>query len=136
MNWHRLRTDLERHEGRRHTVYQDSEGVATIGIGRNLESVGLSDDEIDYLLGADIRRAYLAAKAASSVFDVLTDRRQEVLVNMAFNLGEAGLKAFRQMHHALAVGDYSRAKAEMLDSLWATQVGARATELAEIMEAG
>ena len=31
-------------------------GIETIGVGRNLRDVGLSDDEIEYLLNNDIDR--------------------------------------------------------------------------------
>jgi len=62
--------------------------------------------------------------------------RQAVLVDMAFNLGRAGLASFQKMRAALALGDFERAAAEMLDSLWARQVGRRARELAEMMQTG
>jgi lysozyme len=47
---------LVKHEGIRNKPYEDSVGVLTIGVGRNLDDVGLSHDEIYYLLKNDIRR--------------------------------------------------------------------------------
>ena len=54
MDRNRLIDQLRIHEGVEKTVYNDSEGIPTIGVGRNLRDRGLSDDEIDYLLSNDI----------------------------------------------------------------------------------
>ena len=48
--------DLIHHEGKRNTVYSDTMGIPTIAVGRNLRDVGLSEDEIMYLLDNDIDR--------------------------------------------------------------------------------
>ena len=49
---------LRRHEGVRDKVYLCSAGYETIGVGRNIseDGLGLSEDEIDYLLNNDIKR--------------------------------------------------------------------------------
>ena len=46
INMDRLRETLTRHEGFRDKPYKCSMGYWTIGIGRNLETVGLSLDEV------------------------------------------------------------------------------------------
>ena len=53
-----LRKMLKRHEGVKNFVYLCSEGYETIGVGRNIadSGLGLSDDEVDYLLDNDIKR--------------------------------------------------------------------------------
>ena len=48
--------DLIHHEGKKETVYLDSMGIETVAVGRNLSHVGLSEDEIMYLLNNDIDR--------------------------------------------------------------------------------
>ncbi len=53
----RLIEILRRHEGVKNTLYKCTSDKWTIGVGRNLEDVGLSDDEIDFLLQNDIERA-------------------------------------------------------------------------------
>ncbi len=55
---------------------------------------------------------------------------QEVLLNMAFNLGVEGLLGFRQTLALLAARDYAGAAQSMLASRWAGQVGQRAARLA------
>ncbi len=50
-------------EGKKDKAYRCSVGKLTIGIGRNLDDVGLSDDEQYYLLNNDVERATRACIA-------------------------------------------------------------------------
>ena len=131
-----LREQLIRDEGWRTKPYRDSAGILTIGCGRNLESTGLSQDEIDYLLANDIRRAQEGVAIALPWSGNLDEARRGVLENMAFNLGVRGLLQFRKMLTACAAQDWETASAEMLDSMWAKQVGERAVRLARQMREG
>ena len=133
----RLREMLIRHEGMRLKPYRCPAGKLTIGVGRNLEDVGISEYQAFYLLDNDIRRAEATAAECAGRHGVLWEGLPEdarlVLLNMAFNLGYR-LGGFRKMFAALRKGDYEDAAREMLDSRWARQVGQRAIELAEIMK--
>lgn len=62
--------------------------------------------------------------------------RQDVLFNMAFNLGIEGLLGFRNTLNFIKSGDYAKASAGMLGSRWAEQVGRRAIRLATMMRTG
>ncbi len=132
----RLREMLIRHEGLRLKPYRDSVGKLTIGVGRNLDDIGISEDEAFYLLENDIRRAEETAAECAAlhgvVFESLPEDARLVLTDMAFNLGYK-LSGFKKMFAALRAGDYEEAAREMLDSRWARQVGNRARELSEIM---
>lgn len=66
-------------------------------------------------------------------FTTLDDIRQKVVIDMAFNLGVNGVLSFKNMIQALKEKDYDKAAEEMLDSLWAEQVGNRADRLAKMM---
>lgn len=136
MNIERLKLLLLKHEGLRLKPYKDSVGKLTIGVGRNLEDIGISETEAIFLLENDIRRAYGGIKTIISAFILLNDVRQEVLINMCFNLGVNRLKQFKRMIAAIKVFNFETASIEMLDSLWAKQVGKRAKELAEAMKMG
>ena len=129
---------LKRHEGVTRLPYVDTVGKTTIGCGRNLTDKGLRADEIEMLLQHDISDAEDDAKALLSdvVFDGLTDVRKAVMVNMAFNLGLVRLRQFKTTIAAVKAGRYGEAAAGMRDSVWATQVKGRATELADLMEKG
>ena len=128
-------TQLRSDEGIRSLAYQDSRGHWTVGIGHNLETP-MPPAVIELLFQYDLLAAINAAILVTPTWAQLTPRRQEVLVNMAFNLGQAGLARFTQMFQALAQEDYAGAAREMLDSDWARQVGARAERLARIMTTG
>ena len=69
-------------------------------------------------------------------FDTLSTNRQNVLVNMAFNLGIYGLLRFKKMLLAVEKQDWDEAANQMLDSRWSKQVGNRSKELADIMRQG
>ena len=64
MDIDRLIAQLKVHEGVRDKVYLDTEGIETIGVGRNLKDKGLSEDEIDYLLQNDISEFKVCLKRA------------------------------------------------------------------------
>ncbi|MFZ9654660.1 MAG: glycoside hydrolase family protein [Limnohabitans sp.] len=131
-----LQKQLILHEGVRLKPYRCTAGKLTIGIGRNLDDVGISQEEALGLLRNDIARALSAVRIELPWFDRLDDIRQRVVVDMAFNLGIDGLLAFKQTLAAVASGDYDRAATEMLNSRWAAQVGERARRLARMMRTG
>jgi lysozyme len=136
MNRDALAAQLVIDEGCRLKPYRDTVGKTTIGIGRNLDDVGISKSEAMMLLGADIDKVTTQLDVALPWWRDMTDRRQQVLANMAFNMGIAGLLGFRDTLAAMKAGDYTKAASGMLASKWAGQVGARARRLADIMDKG
>lgn len=131
-----IREQLIRDEGFRLAPYRDTEGLLTIGVGRNLDGVGLYPDEVEYLLNNDIARAKNDVLTALPWAAGLHEARLGVLVNMRFNMGMRRLLGFRKLLEAAERGDWAAAANEMLDSKWAKQVGDRATRLAEQMLEG
>ena len=139
MSRSRLVAMLTRHEGRRACVYEDSLGIWTIGVGRNVDAEHggcLSIDEIDYLLENDIIRTTKELAGTYNWFGQLDEVRQEAMINMHFNLGSRRFAGFKKMIAAMEGGDYAKARDEMLDSKWSRQVGNRATELAMMIWRG
>lgn len=139
-----LKDQLRRDEGEVLHVYPDSKGIRTAGVGHNLEAHG-----IDLPLGAKITREQCekwldedAEHAARQVLSCLTwawkldPIRLAVLINMAFNMGLGKLCEFKQTLELVRKREYDAAATEMLDSLWAKQVGERAKRLAEQMKTG
>jgi len=134
----RLTDMIIRHEGERLNPYHDSEGILTIGAGRNLtRKPAISYQESRFMLKHDIEGA---EEDLAVAFPWLVCRddvvRLDVLVDMVFNLGIHRFKGFKRMIAALKCDDYDAAAREMLDSKWARQVGRRATELAHMMATG
>jgi lysozyme len=147
MNFDALDADLTTDEGLRLVVYDDAtgkpirpgtlvKGHPTIGIGRALDTHGLSRAEVSLLLENDTRQ--LAAELASKLpwFSSLNDVRQRVLAEMAFQLGIDGLLRFDGLMTFCRNGNFEAATIAMLASKWATQTPARAKHLAERMRTG
>lgn len=132
----RLRDQLEIDEALKLKPYKDSVGKLTIGIGRNLEDVGITGDEAMYLLNNDIDRVYAELTRNFPWFNSLNHVRQNVLMNMCFNIGIGKLHGFKNTLDHIKNGKYKEAAEAMLDSKWATQVGKRANRLAKMMETG
>jgi lysozyme len=131
----RLKGMLIRHEGLKLSPYTCTKGRLTIGVGRNLDAVGISKNEAMVLLENDIDRAFALAEAFPWFYS-LDEVRQDVVINMLFNMGLGKFKEFTKLISALERGRFELAAIEMLDSLWAAQVGGRATELAKMMKNG
>lgn len=137
MNTKRLVESIKRHEDLSLKPAPDPDGVThVIGYGRNLERTGITMSESEYLLLNDVERCYKSATRLIERFDLLSDQRQGVLIEMVYQLGEGGVFGFRKMIEAVEAGDYEKAAAEMLDSKWAQQTPARAQELAKVMHSG
>ncbi|WP_174300901.1 glycoside hydrolase family protein [Caulobacter sp. S45] len=137
----KLRDDLIADEGLREHAYADAGGVWTIGVGHTGPEVrrGLvwSRETCLQALEHDIARAEQGLDAHLSWWRGMSPERQDVLANMAFNLGVEGLLAFRHTLEAVQAADYDLAARRMLASEpWRSQVGARAMRLAAQMRTG
>ena len=145
------------HEGLRLQVYEDSLGIATIGIGRNLEDRGITPEELEWMdipnmaivhtMGiTEADAMYLAQNDVQIVEEELLRShpcvenldavRQLVLVDMAFNMGVPRLGKFKKMWAAIHENNFDEAAKEMLDSRCANQVKSRSTKLAHAMHTG
>lgn len=131
-----LKDQLRQQEGLRLKPYRDPLGVLTIGYGRNLDAVGISKEEAEILFQNDVDAAYQDCKRTFPWFQDLDDVRQDVIINMVFNMGLNKVLGFKRMLTAMAIQDHKWAAAEMLNSRWAMQVGKRATDLAFQMTYG
>lgn len=123
-------------QGERHVLYADSLGIQTIGYGRNIQERGLSEDEAQYLLHADLSAAQNELSRAYPWTDKMDAARRDVLVEMVFNMGLRRFSRFVRMLAAAHREDWETCAHEMLDSKWAAQVGVRAVELAAVMWSG
>lgn len=127
---------LKRHEGFRSKPYLCTAKKITIGYGRNLDDVGITQEEAEFLLLMDVRQA---TDDAHDIFPKMldyTENRQIALIDMVFNLGKTRLMKFRNMIDAVKSGDWEKAAIEATDSRWYKQVGARAVELVNLLREG
>ena len=134
----RLLEMLKRHEGVKSHVYLCSAGYETIGVGRNISKsgLGMSADEIDYLLENDILRVIKELSSEYPWFKDLDDVRKDAMIDISFNLGATRLRGFKKALAAMEVADHTLAAKEFLDSKWSRDVKGRAHELASMIETG
>jgi len=116
-------------EGFRLKPYQDGLKVWTFGHG--LTWISREESEVVVRMRLDDIRKQINERIKN-----LSPARQLVLINMAYNLGVEGLYEFKDMWAAIEAGNFDLAAAEMLDSLWAEQVGDRDLDLAKTMREG
>ncbi len=161
--YHReLKAMLKRHEGEvrnkagRHVVYDDAtgeplkkgdkiKGHPTIGWGINVEALGIEDKHAELMLMDHVFELYKQLSQTFPSFRKLSRTRQDVITDMAFNMGIKRLKGFKNMWASIndalvstdeheRAGIWNEVKAHMLDSTWHSQVPFRAEELATMME--
>ncbi len=127
---------IKEHEGLRLHPYQCPADKTTIGYGRNLDDKGITEAEAEYLLANDVSEVSIELHRQLPFMYELDDARRAVLIDMAFNMGVAGLLKFQKTLAHVEQGDYQKAAIEMFDSRWASQVGRRANRLADMMQSG
>ena len=129
-----LRELIKLHEGVESHAYKCSQNKITIGVGRNIDptGIGLSPDEIDYLLDNDIDRC-ITELDQFSWFKNLSETRRFAVIDMNFNLGITRFKGFKKAIAAMAISDFDTAADEFFDSRWAKQVGNRAITICEMI---
>ncbi|MCX6073346.1 MAG: glycoside hydrolase family protein [Campylobacterales bacterium] len=131
-----LQAQLIEDEAFRQFPYKDTVGKMTIGIGRNLDDVGITRNEALIMLSNDIEKVRYALTKELSFFKTLTPARQDALINMGFNIGVTKLLTFKKTLMYLSIGDYKSASQECLKSVWAVQVGERAQRISKILLIG
>lgn len=131
----KLRSILIHHEALRLLPYVDTKGFTTIGVGRNLTTRGITENEAFFLLDDDMQ--YFDQKLTQELewYPALDDARKVALIDMAF-MGIKTLLEFTEMLEALKMKNWEKAAQEALASRWAQEVGQRATDIAEIFRTG
>lgn len=136
----KLIAQLKPDEGVVNHVYQDKYGWWTIGVGHLVDprkGGKISNATIDFILGEDID-----SKSAELFIDhpwmlQLNDARQNVFVEMAFQMGEQGLDGFHDTLEFARTGNYDASAAEMLKSKWGSvDSPERAARMAAVMRSG
>lgn len=132
---------LERDEGKELNAYKDHLGNWTIGIGHLLSGdvntyTEITEDECRELFERDVENVFNDLDRNLPWWRDLSDARKGVLVNMCFNLGINRLLGFKKTLALIRQGKYEEASKEMLDSLWAKQVGNRAKRLSQQLKDG
>lgn len=128
-----LAKDLIRDEGVRTKPYRDSRGFLTIGVGHNLDSEGLCQAAVDAQLDHDIRtKAYPLYQSLPWLVEH-PEPVQRALLNMAFNVGVHKLLTFKETLELIRLKQYAVAADHILRLPYASQVGSRASRIADLL---
>lgn len=137
----KLIATLKRHEGVKTHAYRDSLGILTIGCGRNINNsskhkgIGLTIDEIEYMLQNDVERTIKELSQEYAWFnDMEEGARRDAIINMHFNLGRFRFAGFKKAIAHMENGSYDAAATEFLDSRWAKQVKGRSLEVTDMIK--
>jgi len=149
-------------EGSKLTVYWDTEGYPTIGIGhlilklktkdmgiinrelsshvgRTITNGTITNSEQLKLFDSDLLKVRNSMSKYSPLWDVysgLDDVRKTAIENMVFQMGAKGVNGFPSMLKALRGKDWVGAKKHALDSSWAKQTPNRAKRVTDVLLTG
>ena len=141
-----IKARIKAHEGYRLEPYKDTLGFLTGGWGHKIlggEEVPESEAGWQELFDKDFD---IALKGANSLIQehlrdnhtFLSDSQkaiiQGVLIEMCFQLGQAGVGKFKNMFKALGECEFFEAAEQMQDSRWYDQTPARCLELSDIIK--
>jgi len=132
-------SQLRRDEGERLSAYQDHLGFWTIGVGILIDvrkGGGLMPEESEFIFQNRLKLLNAELEKRLPWIKKLDPARRGVLVNMAFQMGVAGLLGFKNTLALIERGEYEKASREMLGSKWAQQTPARANRLSVQMSSG
>lgn len=104
------------HEGLSLKPYRCATGNLTIGVGRNLEDMGISREEALLLLDNDIARVRAEMAEAIPWYLQLTAPHRAVLEDIAFNLGTGGLLKLKEALALFQAGKFEKAARELFHS--------------------
>lgn len=154
-----IEEQLKYDEGYKLTMYRDTEGYWTVGIGhlivrdstvskvRAIEILSrellspiapdgrITPSEASYLFQKDLAAVKRGIESSSfyAVYKQLDSVRQSAIQNMCFQFGIRGVSLFRRMWAAIAVGNWNEAYRQGLDSTWFKQTPNRAKRVMETL---
>lgn len=123
---------IKHHEGFRSSPYKDN-GHLSVGYGTNLSHITRAEAHLLLVHRLSIRLEQLKQY---SWFRKLSPNRQNVVLNMSYQLGMTGLLKFKHMIWRLKHGYWKAAANAMVNSRWYRQSGHRSKSLVKQMIKG
>ena len=133
---------IEQDEGRKPWPYTDTSGHQTWGIGHLLadplppDVLALLNQAIDLQFQHDLDAATDGLMAHLPWFASVNPIRQAALIDMAFNLGVAGLMTFTTFLSCMESGQWAAAAADLRGTLVYRQLPTRYERLATMIHTG
>ncbi|MDE2020088.1 MAG: lysozyme [Patescibacteria group bacterium] len=133
-----MKEELARDEGRSASLYRDSLGYLTGGVGRLLDPrLGgrFRENEIDLMLSNDINAAYARNRGKPWFESADTDARRRAFLNMRFQMGNR-LDHFENTLASAARQDWTDAGRRLRQSRWYRETPERAERIIRMLETG
>jgi len=122
-----------KHEGIRLKPYLCPAGKLTIGVGRNIEDNGISEDEAIYILKNDIKRCESELREIFDNFDLFDENKKTALIDIIFQLGKPRFLKFKKMIRAIKKGDWQESVRELKDSRLCREMPSRCEDNVRLM---
>lgn len=135
MNLQAMHDQIIDHEGMRLKPYRCTAGKLTIGVGRNLDDRGITEDEARFMMGRDLADCAADLELIfPNQFQTLPENIQMTLMDMRFQLGGGGFRKFKKMIQAVKINNPGEMIKQMRDSLWYRQTTGRAEDLIRMVK--
>ena len=133
---------IKENEGFKERIYEDSLGMPTVGYGFLLTALTadelalnggkaepMSKDVADKILKLKLEKLTAAVFATFNWLKEKPKNIQEVVIEMAYQLGVSKVKKFVTTMHHIRTGEYEAAYQSGMKSLWAKQTPNRAKKV-------
>jgi len=131
-----LKEEIKKEEGYRLEIYLDTEGFPTGGYGHKIiegEEIPTTKEGWEELFEKDFQRACEGGMSICGDWPI-KDEAKAIIIHMCYQMGEAGVRKFKNALSHLYNQQYKLCASEMLNSRWAQQTPNRANRLATEME--
>ena len=125
---YKLKVMLVRDEGLKLKPYRCTAGKLTLGVGRNVDDVGITEATAFQMLDEDVATAEAgcASLFGAQAWSSWSEIRRLGWVNFVFNLGVVGASTFQGALRAAKGGNWAEVERHLKASKWYGQVGSRA----------
>ena len=126
--------DIKEHEGFSSVVYKCTAGYDTIGYGKRIKYLQVTEEQATEWLEEDLENLKYTLSGKYDWFLPAPQEVRDVVMNMNYQLGVSAFSKFKKTIKYIADKDYKMASVEMLDSKWARDdTPRRAKELSDRM---
>ena len=126
--------DIKKHEGFSSVPYKCTADKLTIGYGQRIKYLRVTKEQAEEWLKEELSNLRYILADKYEWFLPAPQEVQDIVTNMAYQLGPSAFGKFKMTIKHIANKDYDMASIEMLDSKWArTDTPRRAKELSERM---
>jgi lysozyme len=133
-DWEATYDSIKMHEGFSPKAIPDVDGTFVLGYGHNCQRAVITTGAATVVLGDDLTATLTALVLAWPPFLACDGPRQQLVLEMAYQLGVEGLLGFKDLLHSLAAKNYSAAVDALVASRLAAQTPARVKDYVRLLQ--